>query len=57
MLDRPLNQLVIDEKEVRRLRDQVYSVPTSNHNWEYCRAHWMRPDSIKWLREKSLIKI
>lgn len=28
--------------ELRRLRDLVYVVPSTDHNWEHCRDAWMR---------------
>ena len=43
------------EAEVRRMRDQVFSVPSSDSNWEATRDNWMRPDSMEWLRKKLAI--
>lgn len=30
-----------------------YGVPSTQLNWEYTREHWLRDDSIAWLKEKS----
>ena len=42
----------LTEPEVRALRDQVYGEPSTDKNWDFCREHWMRPDSIEWLLEQ-----
>ena len=44
-----MNRLKI---EVRALRDAVYG-PQTDHEWEQCKGHWMRPDSVEWLRVKA----
>lgn len=41
------------EPDVRKLRDLVYGVPSTDMNWEYTKHNWMRFDSIKWLVEQS----
>lgn len=41
----------MSEHEVRFLRDRIYGQCT-NHNWNECKANWMRPDSVRWLQEQ-----
>lgn len=42
-----------EEQHVRALRDAVYGQPSGDKNWDACREHWLRPDSVRWLREKT----
>lgn len=44
--------LAPSETEVKALRDAVYG-PGSEKNWAGCREYWMRPESVRWLREQS----
>lgn len=41
----------ITEADVRAMRDLVFEVPSSHANWEACKEKWMRPDSVRWLRQ------
>jgi len=45
------------EFDIRSLRDKVFDVPTTDKNWEACKAHWMRLDSIAWLKSKESISL
>lgn len=40
------------EYEVRKLRAIIYG-ECSTKSWEAVRHNWMRPDSIRWLKEKA----
>lgn len=41
------------EIHIRRLRDIVFGVPSSQNNWDACKENWMRPDSILWLEGEA----
>lgn len=38
------------EKQVRQLRDLVYERPSTDKNWDGCKAEWMNPSEINWLQ-------
>lgn len=44
--------ITLTEAQVRQLRAIIYG-ECSDKNWEEVRHNWMRPDSIKWLKEKA----
>ena len=46
----------LDEVAIRALRDRVLFDCCSDLGWEACRDHWMRPDSVRWLLERPIIK-
>lgn len=52
----PRNNVVFDW-DVRRLRDVVFGVPSTDANWSGCCEQWMKPDAIKWLQERVKIKL
>jgi hypothetical protein len=43
---------VTSEATVRQLRAIVYG-ECSDGNWEACKEHWLRPDSVKWLGDEA----
>ncbi len=43
----------ITEAEVRQMRDQVYGVPTTDHNWSFCGARWLKPENVLWLLKET----
>jgi hypothetical protein len=46
-----------EEDRIRALRDKVYSHPCSESNWQACREHWTRADSVKWLERHAAIPL
>lgn len=40
-----------DEAEVRSMRDAVYGVPATDHGWDQCREHWLKPSEVAWLAQ------
>ena len=40
----------VSEAEVRRLRDNIYG-HHSDQGWDACKAGWMKPENVQWLRE------
>lgn len=52
------------ELKIRKLRDKIYIIPSTDNNWENCKQYWLQEDSINWLKkeckkieeEKSLVK-
>ena len=53
----PSEESIPSEAEVRAMRDAVFIDPSSDNNWEGCRERWMRPENIKWLRERIAKKL
>ncbi len=43
----------LSEWDVRLLRDEVMCDVISDVSWEQIKSHWLRPDSVAWLREKA----
>jgi hypothetical protein len=39
------------ESDVRAMRDRVFGCMSSDRNWEGCKAGWMKPEEIAWLRK------
>lgn len=54
MTKAPCISQVATEQEVRKLRDTIYG-PEAKYctaeGWEACKANWMRPENVEWLRE------
>lgn len=44
---------VLNEQEVRALRDLVFEKPTTDKNWAGCRDGWMKPEAAAWLEERA----
>jgi len=47
-----VSQATLTEQEVRALRDRLYGVPTADDQWENCKANWMKPEEVQWLRDQ-----
>jgi hypothetical protein len=53
----PLHPSAPSEAEVRAMRDLVYSIPSTDGNWEACKDAWMAPENVEWLlRECAKVK-
>ncbi len=44
---------MMSEEQVRALRDQVFEKSCTDFGWEAVKSHWMTPDNVRWLLEKS----
>jgi len=41
------------ESEVRAMRDRVYGGTIGDAAWAVCRAGWMDPKEVEWLKEQN----
>lgn len=55
MVERPPKEVVpLTPTEIRSLRDQVFSQIICDKEWAHVGMHWMRADSVEWLKNKAL---
>lgn len=41
------------EFEARNRRDAIYGRCTEG-NWQACKDHWLSPENLRWLRERTM---
>lgn len=45
------------ESPVRALRDKVYGVPSTDHNWNACKSRWLTKEATEWLKAHADIPL
>ena len=44
---------ILNEADVRQLRDRVFEQTSTDNNWNACRVKWLEAEAVAWLLSKA----